>query len=104
MTQNVSRELLALACVAFRAGEFDTAGSLFADAMSASDSVETILSLLPQDLSTTASEELEEEPTPELDSLASISRSVSMSMERAYRTRAESGLDSDVGSHVRKFL
>ena len=45
MKQNVSRDLLLLAAVAYRQGRFDTAGSMFAASMSADDADELLSQL-----------------------------------------------------------
>jgi len=92
--QNNAKDLIALAALAFNRKDFETAGTLFASAMSTKDTGEFIESLMADNYSLAALsstlENISEET--ELDNLASAAATLSLSMESTFKDKTKAAL------------
>ena len=92
--QNNAKDLVALASLAFKRKDFETAGTLFASAMETEDAGEFIESLMADNYSLAALsstlENISEES--ELDSLASAAATLSLSMEGTFKDNTRAAL------------
>lgn len=97
LTPNNAKDLLALSCVAFRNNDIESAGSLFAQAMTLHDSEEFIDSLLEGNFTCAAlAATLDDASNSEdPDQLASIASTLSFSMSNSFRQGLKDSLMED---------
>lgn len=92
--QNNAKDLIALAGLAFKRQDFQTAGTLFASAMESNDAPEFLSSLMQDNYSLAALSSNLEMISDEsaLDSLASAAATLSLSMEGSFKESTKAAL------------
>ena len=94
---NNAKDLMALACVAFKNEDFQGAGSLFTQAMSLHDSEKFVDSLLTDNftLAALSSTIIEATDTDDPDQLASVASTLSFSMSAKFKKDLKESLDEE---------